>query len=105
MKSDFEERGRTYFPAVDYSNFTNEDKQLIEADIDKDFKHGYEGILKLPEDARFGVYLAYNYYISLFDKIRKAPAMEVKEKRIRVHDSKKMYLLFSAAIKNRMNMI
>ena len=105
MKSDFEERGRTYFPGIDFSNFTCEDKKLIEADIDKDFKHGYEGILNLPEGARFGVYLAYNYYINLFDKIQKTPAMVVKEKRIRVNDSKKMFLLFSSALKNSMNMI
>ena len=105
MKSDFEERGRTYFPGIDYSNFTNEDKKMIEADIAKDFQHGYEGILKLPQSARFGVYLAYNYYIKLFAKIKKSNAMVVKEQRIRVNDGRKMLLLFSSALKNSMNMI
>ncbi len=105
MKSDFEERGRTYFPEIDYSNFTNEDKKSIEADIANDFKHGYEGILNLPEGARFGVYLAYNYYINLFEKIKKSTAVVVKEKRIRVNDSRKMLLLFSSALRNSMNMI
>ncbi|MCB0569223.1 MAG: phytoene/squalene synthase family protein, partial [Phaeodactylibacter sp.] len=37
MKSDFDERGRVYFPGVDFTRFTNEDKLEIEADIKKDF--------------------------------------------------------------------
>jgi len=105
MKSDFDERGRVYFPGVDFLNFTNEDKAMIEADIKADFDHGYEGILKLPESARFGVYLAYVYYINLFQKIKKSTASMVKEERIRVNDGKKMYLLFSSALKNQLNLL
>ena len=73
MKSDFDERGRVYFPGVDFLNFTNLDKETIEADIQADFDHGYQGILQLPENARFGVYLAYVYYINLFKKIKNPP--------------------------------
>jgi len=105
MKSDFDERGRVYFPGVDFLNFTNEDKAMIEADIKADFDHGYEGILKLPESARFGVYLAYVYYVNLFQKIKKSTASMVKEERIRVNDGKKMYLLFSSALKNQLNLL
>lgn len=105
MKSDFDERGRVYFPGIDFLNFTNQDKQMIEADIKADFDHGYEGILKLPESARFGIYLAYVYYINLFQKIKKSTASMVKEERIRVNDGKKMYLLFSSALKNQLNLL
>ncbi len=105
MKSDFNERGRVYFPGIDFLNFTNQDKEMIEADIKADFDHGYEGILKLPESARFGVYLAYVYYINLFQKIKKSTASMVKEERIRVNDGKKMYLLFSSALKNQLNLL
>lgn len=105
MKSDFDERGRVYFPGIDFLNFTNEDKEMIEADIKADFDHGYEGILKLPENARFGVYLAYVYYINLFQKIKKSTANMVKEERIRVNDGRKMYLLFSSALKNQLNLL
>lgn len=105
MRSDFDERGRVYFPGIDFLNFTNEDKEMIEADIKADFDHGYEGILKLPESARFGVYLAYVYYINLFQKIKKSTANMVKEERIRVNDGKKMYLLFSSALKNQLNLL
>ena len=105
MKSDFDERGRVYFPGVDFLNFTNLDKETIEADIQADFDHGYQGILQLPENARFGVYLAYVYYINLFKKIKKSTARMVKEERIRVNDGKKMYLLFSSALKNQLNLL
>ncbi len=105
MKSDFAERGRVYFPGVDFNNFTNEDKERIESDIKADFDHAYEGIIRLPEGARFGVYLAYRYYINLFKKIKRATAARVKQERIRVKDSKKMYLLFSSAVKNQFNLL
>lgn len=105
MKSDFDDRGRVYFPGVDFLTFCQEEKLAIEADIEKDFQHAYEGILQLPRGARLGVYLAYVYYIKLFEKIRSAPVSRVVEERIRVNDSKKVYLLFSSAVKNRLNLL
>lgn len=105
MKSDFDDRGRVYFPGVDFSNFTTEDKILIEADIKKDFDDAYRGIVQLPEGARFGVYLAYVYYTNLFKKIRRTTAAKVKEKRIRVRDTRKVMLLFSSALRNSFNML
>jgi phytoene synthase len=105
MKSDFDDRGRVYFPGVDFTKFTNEDKLDIEADIKKDFDDAYKGIVKLPKGARFGVYLAYVYYTNLFQKIKSAPATRVQEERIRVKDSKKVYLLFRSAVVNRFNML
>lgn len=104
MKSDFIERGRVYFPGVDFQHFTQEDKITIEADIKKDFDDAYKGIVKLPVSARFGVYLAYVYYTNLFQKIKKTTAARVKEERIRVNDSKKIFLLFSSALKSRLNL-
>lgn len=105
MKSDFDDRGRVYFPGVDFTRFTNEDKIQIEADIKKDFDDAYKGIVQLPKGARFGVYLAYVYYTSLFKKIRSAPANQVKQQRIRVADGKKIYLLFSSALRNGLNLL
>jgi len=105
MRSDFDERGRVYFPGVDFTCFTNEDKLNIEADIKKDFDDAYPGIVQLPKGARFGVYLAYVYYINLFQKIRKAPAKQVMQKRFRVNDSKKVMLLCSSALRNSLNML
>ncbi|MCB0570348.1 MAG: phytoene/squalene synthase family protein, partial [Phaeodactylibacter sp.] len=105
MKSDFDERGRVYFPGIDFTRFTNADKLAIEADIKKDFDEAYKGIVQLPKGARLGVYLAYIYYLNLFQKIRNAPASRVTEKRIRVPNSRKLYLLFSSALRNSLNLL
>lgn len=105
MRSDYQERGRVYFPGVDYRLFDNATKQEIEADIKKDFDDAYQGILRLPKGARFGVYLAYKYYLNLFSKIRRAPAEEVTERRIRVSDRRKMYVLFKSAVRASFNIL
>ena len=105
MRSDFDERGRVYFPEVDFTKFTNEDKLNIESDIKKDFDDAYLGIIQLPKSARLGVYLAYVYYINLFQKIRKAPAKQITQKRFRVNDGKKVMLLCSSALRHSLNML
>ncbi len=105
MKSDFDDRGRVYFPGVDFTNFSNDDKKMIEADIKKDFDHAYTGIVQLPKGVRFGVYLAYVYYIKLFQKIKQAPAHRVQKERIRVNDSRKVMLLFSSAVRNSLDLL
>lgn len=105
MRSDYLERGRVYFPGIDFVHFTNEDKSRIEAEIKADFDHALTGIRELPRGARLGVYLAYVYYINLFQKIKRSSAALVQEERIRVRDSKKIYLLASTAVKHRFNML
>ena len=105
MKSDFDERGRVYFPGIDFTHFNNEEKLTIEADIKQDFDDAYKGIVRLPKGARFGVYLAYVYYINLFQKIKKATATRVQQERIRVNDRKKIYLLFQSALRNGLNIL
>ncbi len=105
MKSDFEERGRTYFPNIDLTNFCQEDKAIIEADIQKDFDHAYIGIKQLPAGAKLGVFTAYRYYLSLFYKIKSAPAHNILSERIRINNGKKMYLLTSSMVKNRFGML
>jgi len=105
LKSDFEERGRVYFPGVDFVQFTAEDKSEIEKDILADFQEGYRGILRLPSEARFGVYLAYVYYYSLFKKIKQTPHYKVQEKRIRVNNLEKMLLLFKSSVRMKLNIL
>lgn len=105
IKSDYYDRGRVYFPGVDFLAFDNEAKQAIEADIKADFDHAYTGIVQLPPSARLGVYLAYVYYTKLFQKIKSSPAEQVAERRIRVPDSRKVYLLASSAVRHRFNLL
>lgn len=105
IKSDFEDRGRVYFPGVNFSQFTREEKQRIEQDILKDFQAGYEGILMLPKTARFGVYLAYRYYLRLFKKIKMTPAHVVQDTRIRVSDMEKVMVLCRSSVRASLNML
>lgn len=101
MKSDYNERGRVYFPNVDYLNFTQCDKRKIEEDIQKDFDLAYQGIIRLPKTSRLGVFCAYRYYNNLLFKIKALPPEIVLEKRIRVSDKRKIYLLTISAFKNK----
>lgn len=103
MKSDYHERGRVYFPQVDFEKFDQDAKTAIEADIQKDFDDAYQGILKLPQGAKLGVYLAYIYYLKLFAKIKKLPPATILNQRIRVPDSRKMTLLVQTYFKYRFN--
>ena len=105
IKSDFQERGRTYFPDVDFTNFTLEDKKNIENDIQSDFDAAFRGILELPKGAKGGVYLAYKYYLRLFDKIKNCPASRIQNERIRVPDYQKMTLLASTYFQMRFNVL
>lgn len=95
IKSDFEERGRVYFPGVDFNNFSKATKEHIEADIQADFDDALIGIKKLPKGARMGVYLAYKYYLKLFKKIKNCPTSKIKEQRIRIPNARKFGILLS----------
>ena len=105
IRSDHDERGRVYFPGVDFRHFDNTAKRQIEADIQADFDAALEGIRRLPDGSRLGVYLAYKYYTQLFAKIKRAPAQRIAEERFRVSDKRKVYLLFSSAVRHRLNFL
>ncbi len=105
IQSDFKERGRVYFPGVDFTSFTNEAKLQIEKDIQEDFDKAYEGIIRLPEGARRGVYLAYVYYINLFNKIQRLPASRIMNERVRVPDKKKIALLVKTIFRHQLNFL
>jgi phytoene synthase len=98
LKQDYDHLNRTYFPNIDPQNLTTEDKNKIVQEIKEDFNAAYIGIKKLPKEARFGVYVAYKYYVQLLKKVDKTPAEVLMDKRIRVSNSLKTYLLFQSYI-------
>lgn len=105
IQSDFSERGRIYFPDVDFSNFCIASKTKIEEDIQKDFDNAYIGIVGLPGGARKGVYLAYCYYLKLFERIKRISAARIQHERIRVPDTIKLALLAKTWVKGSLNNI
>lgn len=105
LKADFESLDRIYFPECDFRNFTIHEKASIEKDIQDDFDNAYAGIIKLPVKAKFGVYVAYKYYLSLFKKIKRLPPQEILEDRIRIPDYRKMVILAKAGIRSQLNLL
>jgi phytoene synthase len=105
VKNDHQQLNRTYFPGVDFKNFTPIMKQQIEDDIALDFKKAYQGIVRLPWKAKFGVYVAYKYYFSLFNKIKKLQPSRIMDVRIRIPNYGKAMILVRAGLKNQLNLL
>jgi phytoene/squalene synthetase len=105
IKADYHLLNRTYFPGVDFTNFTADKKRQIEADISRDFESAYKGISMLPVKARFGVYVAYKYYLSLFKKIQQTQPAYILEDRIRIPNYSKAFIVVGAGLKRQLNII
>lgn len=105
LKADFDELNRTYFPNADLKNLNENSKQLIINEIELDFSDGLKGIKHLPMEAKFGVYMAYRYYKQLLKKLKKTPALEIKNSRIRVPNLKKFELLTRSYVKYQLNLL
>jgi phytoene/squalene synthetase len=105
VKADYEQLSRTYFPGVDFNNFTPSMKLQIEEDIAIDFAAAYDAILNLPVKARFGVYVAYKYYLSLFKKIKKANPSNILEQRIRIPNYGKAFIVAKAGLRSQLNIL
>ena len=105
IRSDFVDRGRVYFPGIDFNKFTVTEKRQIEEDIAADFSAALEGIRGLGRGSRRGVYLAYSYYLALFAKIRKTPPEAVTGQRYRISDARKLWLLLKVIVKDGAGLI
>lgn len=103
LKADYKDLGRIYFPDINLNNFTNEDKLRIEAEIEEDFNEALIGIKRLPKGSVFGVYTAYMYYRTLFQKIRTLPSDRILTERIRIPNNMKIGLLLHSYLKYRIN--
>jgi len=106
LKDDFELLNRSYFPNVDLTSLDTESKDIIIQEIEDDFDFAFNhGILKLPVEAKFGVYMAYRYYRRLLKKLNSVPSSEIIETRVRISDPMKINLLARSYVKYKLNMI
>ena len=106
LKDDFELLNRSYFPNIDLTSLDTESKQLIIQEIEDDFNYAFNhGILKLPVEAKFGVYMAYRYYRRLLKKLNNVPSSQIIETRVRISDPMKINLLARSYVKYKLNMI
>ena len=102
IRSDVEERGRVYFPGVDFNQFSDSDKYGIIQDVKNDFAHAYLGIVQLPVGCRLGVYTAYIYYLKLLEKIERTTAVDILESRVRIPNTQKIALLAQSFVKEKL---
>ena len=105
LNADKNTLGRSYFPGIEVVMLNEDTKNRIIEDIEEDFRHAYEGIKKLPTGARFGVYIAYIYFLSLLRKIKRTHSSEILSKRIRISNPEKYRLLASSAMRHAFNLL
>jgi 15-cis-phytoene synthase len=105
LKADFIGMGRSYFPEIDLAQFDERSKHQIELSILLDFQEAYAGIKALPRSSRFGVYVAYVYYLALFRKIKNTPSELVMSRRIRIRNRYKATLLAYSYVKHQLNLM
>ncbi|MBA6157244.1 phytoene/squalene synthase family protein [Tenacibaculum sp. S7007] len=106
LKDDIEVLNRSYFPNVDLKELNARSKELIIKDIEADFDYAFQnGILKLPVEAKFGVFMAYRYYKKLLKKLKATPSSKIMDTRIRISNPMKINLLARSYVKYKLNLI
>lgn len=105
LQADMEVLGRSYFPGISRETFSETQKQHIIAKIESEFAEAYTGIRQLPQNSRLAVYMAYIYYTTLLQKIKRTPARHLMKKRIRVADFNKAVLFYKSLFMNKINLI
>ena len=105
LQADYHGLNRAYFPGFDFHRFDEAAKQQIEAEIAEDFAAALPGVKALPVNARFGVYTAYRYYLTLFAKIRRMQPQRILRQRVRVADAHKLIIVFKAQMRHQLGMI
>ncbi|WP_421811269.1 phytoene/squalene synthase family protein [Flagellimonas sp.] len=105
LKADYEHLNRTYFPNTNLMELDEASKKRIVNEIKADFALGYSGIVKLPEQAKFGVYTAYKYYKKLLQKLQGTPPLEIKNTRIRVPNYQKFGLLAQSYVNYKLQLV
>lgn len=105
LKEDFEDLNRTYFPNTNLMDLDETSKKRIVDEIESDFTLGYSGIIKLPNEAKFGVYTAYKYYSKLLQKLKNTPPLEIRNARIRVPNYQKFGLLAKSYVNYKLQLV
>jgi phytoene synthase len=93
LSADFKRLGRSYFPNVNVSNFDEQTKARLVADINEDLKVSAQSLPLLPRSARAAVTAAQLLFTELNQTIGNTEAKKLIETRISVGNAKKLWLL------------
>jgi phytoene synthase len=105
LRDDSNVLNRVYFPNVDMNNFNEKSKKEIILEIEKDFAKAVKGIVKLPKNSKFAVYIAYRYYNKLLKKLKRTSSENIVKKRIRIHNLQKFIVIARSYVKYQLNLI
>jgi len=105
LKDDTKILNRVYFPNVDMNNFNDKSKNEIILEIEKDFMNAVRGIVKLPKNSKFAVYIAYRYYSKLLKKLKRTSSENIVKRRIRIHNFQKFIVIARSYVKYQLNLI
>jgi 15-cis-phytoene synthase len=98
LAADFKELGRSYFPGVAVGSFTEEQKTFLVDDIAADLIVAANSIRLLPKDVRPAVAAAQFLFQDLTAKVAATPASVLISTRIRVSDSRKLWLVAKSLV-------
>ena len=105
IKDDSNILNRVYFPNVDMDNFSEHSKKEIIEEIEEDFKNAVKGIIRLPKNSKFAVYIAYRYYFKLLKKLKRISSENIVKKRVRIHNFQKFIVIARSYVKYQLNLI
>ena len=105
IKDDSNILNRVYFPNVDMDNFNEHSKKEIIEEIEEDFKNAVKGIIRLPKNSKFAVYIAYRYYFKLLKKLKRISSENIVKKRVRIHNFQKFIVIARSYVKYQLNLI
>jgi len=92
LGADFVALGRSYFPRVTPDSLDDNTLQLLLDDIDDDLVLSAQALRLLPASARRAVALAHALFDELGRRLRKTPAAELIQRRVRVPGAVKLWI-------------
>lgn len=97
LAADHDRLGRSYFPGIDVTRFTDDEKIRLLDDIDADLARAEATLPLLPRSSRRAVALAHRLFAELSRRLRRTPASELLRARVRVPDPVKLRIALGAA--------
>lgn len=105
LKNDIEVLNRNYFPDIRKNNFSNKEKLEAIKEIELEFTEALSGLKQLPADVKTAVYVAFLYYKMLLKKLKSTPAAAIFKSRIRISNTKKVFILIKAYVQVKTKLI
>jgi 15-cis-phytoene synthase len=96
LAADFNTLGRSYFPGITATNFTDADRDRLVAEIDEELAVAANELPNLPPAASRAVAAALMLFAELNRKISRTPAARLATTRIRVGNLRKLVLVTKA---------